>query len=76
MKRTYFFILMQTKYKSDIFGFGEKLRISDYKKFKEVKDRWNEEFARADVEVEVRVNVQRSGMRGEPFTNRIKNKKY
>ncbi|SFD81062.1 germination protein, Ger(x)C family [Paenibacillus catalpae] len=69
-------INMQTKYKSDIFGFGEKLRISDYKKFKEVKDRWNEEFARADVEVEVRVNVQRSGIRGEPFTNRIKNKKY
>ncbi|WP_127492225.1 Ger(x)C family spore germination protein [Paenibacillus glycanilyticus] len=67
---------VQKKYKSDIFGFGEKLRMSDYKKFKEVKDRWDDEFAGAAVEVVVHVNVQRSGIRGEPFMNRIKNKKY
>ncbi|GLX70478.1 Ger(x)C family spore germination protein [Paenibacillus glycanilyticus] len=67
---------VQQKYKSDIFGFGEALRISNYKKFKQVKDRWDEEFSRAEVEVEVKINVQRSGIRGEPFTNRIKNKKY
>lgn len=67
---------VQLKYKSDIFGFGEKLRISNYKKFKQVRDHWNEEFTRGDVVVEVRINVQRSGIRGEPFINHIKNKKY
>jgi spore germination protein KC len=66
---------MQNEYGSDIYGFGNILRQSDYTRFKQVKDRWNEEFARADVTVSVDIELARSGVRGDSFLDAAKRKK-
>ncbi|MDF1509553.1 Ger(x)C family spore germination protein [Robertmurraya sp. DFI.2.37] len=62
---------VQNEFGLDIFGFGEALYRQDYKKAKEVEDKWNEEFARADVDVNVHVAIRRSGIRGKSFLSEL-----
>lgn len=64
--------LLQQKYKSDIFGFGEHMERQAYLQFKEVKDEWNEEFARADIEVNVKAKIRRFGLTTKSFLNELK----
>ncbi len=67
---------LQREYGSDIYGFGSLLRQTDYRWFKEVKDRWNKEFARADVTVTVDIGLVRSGVRSDSFLDAVeKNRK-
>lgn len=63
--------LLQQKYQSDIFGFGEHMERQAYRHFKEVKDDWNEEFARAAIEVHVTAKIQRSGLITKSFLNEL-----
>ncbi|MDZ5474038.1 Ger(x)C family spore germination protein [Bacillus sp. 31A1R] len=60
-------IKVQDEFGVDIYGFGEALHRSDNKKYKQVKDDWNEEFRRADVEVDVDIFLRRSGIRTKSF---------
>lgn len=63
---------VQKEYQSDIFGFGEDMQRQDYHRFKKVKDRWNEEFARAEIEVGVTARIRRSGLITKSFLNEMK----
>ncbi|MFC4322793.1 Ger(x)C family spore germination protein [Litchfieldia salsa] len=65
---------VQDKYGVDIFGFGEDLKRSDYKKFKEVEDKWDEEFSRAVINVEAKAFIRRSGIRNDSFITEMEKK--
>lgn len=65
---------VQKDYAVDIFGFGEALNRQHYKKAKKVLPYWNEEFARADVEVDVRIALRRSGTRSKSFISDLPKK--
>jgi spore germination protein KC len=62
---------VQSEYGLDIFGFGETLRRSDYKKFKKVEDHWDEEFAKGDVDITVRVQIRRAGTKSKSFLSEM-----
>ncbi|MBD8068043.1 Ger(x)C family spore germination protein [Bacillus sp. PS06] len=65
---------VQDKYQVDIFGFGEDLRRSDYKKWKEVEGDWDEEFSTANVEVKAKAFLRRSGVRTDSFISEVEKK--
>lgn len=47
---------------SDIFGFGAELNRTNPEKWAELRERWDEEFPRVDVQVEVKAKLRRSGL--------------
>lgn len=51
----------------DVFGFGEKLHISDPKAFKKYAKNWNDTFIKAKVKVSVDVQIDNVGMRKEAY---------
>lgn len=55
------------KYKSDIFGFGENLYRSNPKVWKQVKGDWNELFSKANVDVNVEVEIEATGLRKKHY---------
>ncbi|WP_077210849.1 Ger(x)C family spore germination protein [Bacillus dakarensis] len=61
----------QKEYGVDIFGFGEALYRQDYKKFKDVEDDWNKEFARAEVVVSAKVQIRRAGTKSKSFLTEL-----
>lgn len=64
-------------YKVDVAGFGEALRIKNYKEWKKVKDDWDEAFSRSNVEIEAKVHIREFGSKGRkvPKTPESKDKK-
>jgi spore germination protein KC len=52
--------------KSDIFGFGEEIRRTNPKVWKEMKGKWPEMFAEGKIEVQVEAYIRRTGMRKKP----------
>jgi spore germination protein KC len=52
---------------SDVFGFGDKLHISDPKAFKKYEKNWNDTFKKAKVKVSVDVQIDNIGMRKEAY---------
>lgn len=62
---------VQDEFGLDIFGFGEALHRQNYQKAKEVEEKWDEEFARADVDVNVHVAIRRSGIRNKSFLSEV-----
>lgn len=60
-------IIAVQKMKSDVFGFGEILRRSHPGKWKEHKHEWNELFSQANVTVHVKMDIEGTGMRVEPY---------
>lgn len=54
--------LAQKKYNSDIFGFGEMLYKSNFKKWSKIKDQWdNEIFSQLDFEIDVNIALSSKG---------------
>ncbi len=62
---------VQKEYKVDIFGFGESLNRQNHKKFKEVENKWDEEFAKAELEVDVDIQLLRSGIKSKSFNSDV-----
>lgn len=56
------------QYKSDVYGFGDIIHTSNPKKWKEIENRWPEEFAKAQVNVKSTVIIKRTGLLGDPVT--------
>lgn len=54
-------------YGADIFGFGEKLHLSDPKVFKKYEKNWNNQFAKAKVKIDVDVQINNVGMRKKAY---------
>jgi spore germination protein KC len=59
------------RFKSDIFGFGEKVHRADPKLWKKIKGNWNEQFADLEVNVKVNSYIRREGVRTKPFWSDI-----
>lgn len=57
----------QTEFQSDIFGFGVSAHKQFPEKWKEIKNSWDDYFARAKVNVSVESSVDRSGEIKQPF---------
>ena len=51
--------LAQKKYNSDIFGYGNMIYKSNHKKWKEIKDKWDEEIF-SNIEFDIQVNISLS----------------
>lgn len=54
-------------YGADIFGFGEKLHLSEPKVFKKYEKNWNGQFQKAKVKVNVDVQINNVGMRKKAY---------
>lgn len=52
---------------SDIFGFGEVLHRKSPKQWRKVEKNWNEQFAAAEIEIKVRMNIIGIGMRNTTY---------
>ncbi|MCL5289823.1 MAG: Ger(x)C family spore germination C-terminal domain-containing protein, partial [Firmicutes bacterium] len=52
----------QRVYGVDIFGFGDAFHRKYKKDWRELKDRWDEEFARAEVNIAVEAHVREIGL--------------
>jgi len=52
----------QIEYGLDIFGFGDAFHRKYKKDWRELKDRWDEEFARAEVNIAVEAHVREIGL--------------
>ncbi|WP_246941818.1 Ger(x)C family spore germination protein [Bacillus pinisoli] len=59
--------LLQEKYESDVFGFGEALERQHYDDFQKLKGDWDHYFAEATIDVDVDIHIRRSGIRNKSF---------
>lgn len=50
------------EFNSDIFGFGAEIQRKYPKEWTKLKDKWDEEFPKLDVEIEVETSLRRSGL--------------
>ncbi len=50
------------EFNSDIFGFGAEICRKYPKEWIDLKDKWDEEFRKLDVEIEVTTSLRRSGL--------------
>ncbi|OIJ12244.1 hypothetical protein BKP37_14285 [Anaerobacillus alkalilacustris] len=62
---------VQEEYGIDIFGFGEAMRRQHYQQFKKVKDNWDEEFKKAEINVQAKVFLRRDGIRTRSFLDEM-----
>lgn len=60
-------IVTAQKVKSDVFGFGEILHYTHVAKWKKSKHQWHKMFSQAKVNVHVKVDIERTGMRIKPY---------
>ncbi|PGL73225.1 Ger(x)C family spore germination protein [Bacillus sp. AFS055030] len=63
-------ILTAQNYKSDVFGFGNRLHINNPQQWKKVENKWRDLFAKADIEVKAKVFIRRKGMLASPLFNK------
>lgn len=62
---------VQEEYSLDIFGFGEDMNRQHYQQFKKVEDQWDEEFAKAVIEVDAKVFIRREGIRSKTILDEM-----
>lgn len=55
------------KQKADVFGFGEVMYRTNPSYWAKVKDRWDDEFSKAEIHVNVKSKIRSSGTIGNPF---------
>jgi spore germination protein KC len=63
---------VQEEYGVDIFGFGETMYRQHYQQFKPIKDYWDEEFKKAEINVNAKVFLRRDGIRSRSFLEEMK----
>lgn len=63
---------VQQEYKTDIFGFGKAIHQTDPKKWKEMKENWEEWFETMDVQVNVTTELKHKGMINNLFIEDMK----
>lgn len=67
------FVKVQKEYKSDVFGFGTVFHRKYPKEWSKINEKWNEIFAEANFQVQVKTNTIRTGLTNSPI-NIIKGK--
>ena len=66
-------IVIAQKNKADIFGFGDITHQNYPKEWREMKEKWNDEFFPAiEVDIQVETYIRRTGLRNKPFLSDFK----
>ncbi|AMO85251.1 Spore germination protein B3 precursor [Solibacillus isronensis B3W22] len=65
--------VLQEKYQSDIFGFGEAIHRSNPEEWNKIKENWDEEFSDLTVNVKVDMKIRLTGTVNSSFLEKIKN---
>ncbi|WP_261301564.1 Ger(x)C family spore germination protein [Paenibacillus andongensis] len=55
---------IQTQYKTDIVGFGQQLQRINPQKWRTVEEQWDQYFAKAEISVSVKLNINNTGVVG------------
>ncbi|MDM5333897.1 Ger(x)C family spore germination protein [Ureibacillus composti] len=63
---------LQTKYKTDIFGFGEEIHRSNPKEWNTIKNNWEEEFSNLTTNVDVDLKILGTGTIKNSLIEKIK----
>lgn len=63
------FMKAQNEFRVDIFGFGDIFHRKYPEEWAKIKHNWNEIFSQADVEIEVKTNIIRTGLTNIPANN-------
>jgi spore germination protein KC len=63
---------VQSKYKVDIFGFGEAIHRADPKAWKSLKKDWDKHFVELNVNIQVKVKIKRVGIITNSFFEKQK----
>ncbi|WP_018248832.1 Ger(x)C family spore germination protein [Orenia marismortui] len=58
---------VEKNYQSDIFGFGEKIRMEIPQKWKEIEKEWETRFSSLNYETRVEVNIRSSALTSKPI---------
>ncbi|MFD2171289.1 Ger(x)C family spore germination protein [Tumebacillus lipolyticus] len=58
---------VQQKYKADVFGFGQELHRHHPRAWRAHRDRWEELFPTAEINVSVQIDLERTGLSGPPL---------
>ena len=53
--------LVQKKYKTDVLGYGKIIHKKNPKKWKEIKNKWNEIFKNLKIETEIDLTLEEQG---------------
>jgi spore germination protein KC len=64
--------VVKSKYKTDIFGFGQAIYRADPKAWSKLKANWVEHFVRMKIEYDVQVHIRKIGMTETPLKNELK----
>ncbi|XQY92280.1 Ger(x)C family spore germination protein [Metabacillus sp. HB246100] len=64
-------VKVQDEFGLDIYGFGDALNRENSKQFKEVEDNWNKVFTDATVEVDVAMQMLRTGIKSKSFMSEL-----
>ncbi|MCS7464709.1 Ger(x)C family spore germination protein [Paenibacillus doosanensis] len=62
----------QSKYKVDMFGFGQAIYRSNPQEWKKLKDNWTERFPKVKVNYKAKVLLRKLGTTGNSFLNDVK----
>jgi spore germination protein KC len=54
------------EHKTDVFGFGELVRKEDPRLWKQLKDKWEDEFAQLEITADVDMSIEYTGNRYKP----------
>ncbi|MCX7568850.1 Ger(x)C family spore germination protein [Tumebacillus sp. DT12] len=57
----------QQDFQADMFGFGDEIHRYDPKRWKAMKDRWDEIFPKSTITCAIQVKITRFGMSGPPL---------
>ncbi|WP_096200817.1 Ger(x)C family spore germination protein [Bacillus sp. FJAT-45350] len=63
---------VQEEFGIDSFGLGTEMERQDYHNFKKVEDHWNDEFARAIINIDVTAKIRRTGLMTKSFLHELK----
>ncbi|MCF6461330.1 Ger(x)C family spore germination C-terminal domain-containing protein, partial [Clostridium sp. Cult3] len=58
---------VQSEYETDIFGFGSVFHRKHPEEWHQIEDNWNEIFSKANIKVDVKTNVIRTGLINVPI---------
>ncbi|MGI8317023.1 Ger(x)C family spore germination protein [Halobacillus mangrovi] len=62
---------VQDEYEVDIFGFGDTMRRQHYNQYQAVKDNWDEEFIKANIDTQANVFLRRAGTSNKSFLTEV-----
>lgn len=64
--------IVRTKYKTDVFGFGQAIYRADPKAWRSLRHDWQRHFGKLKIEYEVKVHIRKIGMTQTSLKSELK----